>query len=272
MPKLGFMLNPPQEYPEWGSFGDALGVLADAGFDGVELGLGDPADVDVERLEVELARRELRLCGIGTGAAYLRDGLCLSSPDAAVRHGAVDRLRAHIDLAARFGAIVVIGLLLGLKSDEPDRDVANTRAAGVLLRVAENAERRRVQLVLEPVNRFEAGHNHTAAEVLELIDRVGSPALTIMLDTFHINIEESSLDGPVRLAANRLGHVHVFENHRGLFGTGHVDLGLILRATLDVGYGGYWVLGDFSGNPLRVRAAAAMDFLRRAGLKPMRDR
>ena len=123
-----------------------------------------------------------------------------------------------------------------------------------------------VRLVLEPVNRFEVGHNHTAVEVLEVIDRVGSPSLTIMLDTFHINIEETSLDGPVRLTASRLGHVHVFENHRGLFGTGHVDLGLILQATLETSYQGYWVFGDFSSNSLAARAAAVMDFLRRAEL------
>ena len=103
-------------------------------------------------------------------------------------------------------------------------------------------------------------------EVLALIDRIGSEAHTIMLDTFHINIEESSLDGPVRAVGDRLGHVHVFENHRGLFGTGHVDLGQILRATLDIGYQAYWVFGDFSSNPTQVRATAIVDFLRRGRL------
>ena len=67
-------------------------------------------------------------------------------------------------------------------------------------------------------------HNHTAAEVLEVIEEVNSPALNVILDTFHINIEESSLDGPVYLVNRRLGYVHVAENHRGLVGTGHLDL------------------------------------------------
>jgi sugar phosphate isomerase/epimerase len=268
MPEIGFMLNPPHQYPDWGAFAGELAVLADAGYDGIELALGDPADLRTGRLEDTLATHEMHLCGIGTGASYLREGLCLTSPDADTRAAAVQRLKAHVDLAARFDSVVVVGLMQGLKSDEPDRDTANARTVDALKQVADHAEQEGVLLVLEPVNRFEVGHNHTAAEVLEVVDAVGSPRLTLMLDSFHINIEETSLDGPVRMAGERLGYVHVFENHRGLFGTGHVDLGLILRTTLEVGYQGYWVFGDFSDNPLRVRAAAAIEFLHRARLVP----
>ncbi len=266
MPKIGFMISPPHEYASWAAFEEGLKTLSELGYDGVEIGLRNPTDLDADRLEKALTDHRLALCGVATGASYFDEGLCLTSPDASVRARAVVRLKAHVDLAERFRSVIVVGQMQGFKSDEPDRETANARTVECLQRVAGYAATKGVSLVLEPVNRFEVGHNHTAAEVLELIDRVGSPALTIMLDTFHVNIEETSLDGPVRLVAGRLGHVHVFENHRGLFGTGHVDLGLILRTTLETGYQGYWVFGDFSPNSLSVRAAAAMDFLRRAEL------
>jgi len=266
MPKIGFMTNAPLDYPSWTAFDQDLNTLAELGYDGIEISLADPAGLDVDRLEKAMAERGLNTCSVATGASYFDEGLCLTSPDASVRARAVERLKAHVDLAARFEALIVIGQMQGFKSDEPDRETASARTVECLQGVASYAETKGVPLVLEPVNRFEVGHNYTAAEVLALVDRIGSPALTIMLDTFHINIEESSLDGPVRLVAGRLGHVHVFENHRGLFGTGHMDLGLILRTTLDIGYQGYWVFGDFSSNSLRVRAAAVMDFLRRAKL------
>lgn len=266
MPKIGFMTHAPLDYPSWTAFDQDLNTLAQLGYDGIEIGLADPAGLDADRLEKTMAERSLDVCSVATGASYFDEGLCLTSPDASVRARAVKRLRAHVDLAARFEALIVIGQMQGFKSDEPDRDTANARTVECLQEVASYAETKEVPLVLEPVNRFEVGHNHTAADVLELIDRVASPALTIMLDSFHINIEESSLDGPVRLTAGRLGHVHVFENHRGLFGTGHMDLGLILRTTLEIGYQGYWVFGDFSPNSLQVRATAVMDFLRRAKL------
>jgi len=266
MPKIGFMTHAPLNYPSWTAFDQDINTLAELGYDGIEISLADPADLAADRLEKVLAGRGLTMCSVATGASYFDEGLCLTSPDASVRARAIERLKAHVDLAARFEAVIVIGQMQGFKSDEPDRDTANARTVECLQEVASYAETKGVLLVLEPVNRFEVGHNHTTAEVLELIDRVGSPALTIMLDSFHINIEESSLDGPVQLAASRLGHVHVFENHRGLFGTGHMDLGLILRTTLEIGYQGYWVFGDFSSNNLRVRAAAVIDFLRRAKL------
>jgi sugar phosphate isomerase/epimerase len=266
MPKTGFMLPSPAGYPAWQAFEEDLSVLAELGYDGVELALGDPAQLDHARLADALDRHRLQMCSIGTGASYFHDGLCLISPKAAVRRAAVERLKAHVDLAARFGSVLVVGQMQGFKQDEPDRETANARTVACLRDVAAHAATAGVLLVLEPINRFEVGHNHTTAEVLALVDRVGSQTLTIMLDTFHINIEECSLDGPVQLVGDRLGHVHVFENHRGLFGTGHVDLGGILRATLDAGYEGYWVFGDFSAHPTHERAAAIMDFLRRSQL------
>jgi sugar phosphate isomerase/epimerase len=264
MPKFGFMLDAPYKYPAWDAFDADVAELARLGYHGIELGLGDPARLDTERLVKSLSRHGQALAGIATGASYFEEGLCLTSPDISVRVRAVDRLKAHIDLAARLGGVIVIGQMQGFKSDEPDRNSANARTVECLKQAAEYAAARGVALMLEPVNRFEVGHNHTAVEVLELVEIIHSPALTIMLDTFHINIEESSLDGPVYLVGERLGHMHVFENHRGLFGTGHMDLGRILRATLEVNYQGYWIFGDFSPNPLPIRAAAAMDFMRRA--------
>jgi sugar phosphate isomerase/epimerase len=266
MVKLGFMLDAPYKYPTRTAFDADLAELASLGYHGVELGIGDPAQLDTEQLEKSLTAHGQALASIATGASYFEEGLCLTSPDAGVRSRAVVRLKAHTDLATRFGAVIVVGQMQGFKSDEPDRDIANARSVECLKEVADYAAAKGVRLVLEPVNRFEVGHNHTAGEVLGLVDRIGSPGLTVMLDTFHINIEESSLDGPVYLAGSRLGHVHVFENHRGLFGTGHMDLGRILRATLEIDYQGYWVFGDFSSNSLPLRAAAALDFLRRTGL------
>jgi sugar phosphate isomerase/epimerase len=266
MPKLGFMIDAPYQYDSWDALNSDLAELARLGLHGVELSLGDPGRLELEPFEKALSNHGLALSGVQTGASYFHDGLCLTSPDASIRARAIERLKAHVDLAQQFGSVIVVGQMQGFKSDEPDRERANARTIECLLPVSEYAEAKEVRLVLEPVNRFEVGHNYTAAEVLEVIDRIRLPALTIMLDTFHINIEESSLDGPVHLCAGRLGHFHVFENHRGLFGTGHVDLGRILRATLETDYQGYWVFGDFSTNSLPVRAAAVVDFLRRARL------
>jgi D-psicose/D-tagatose/L-ribulose 3-epimerase len=262
MPKIGFDCLPPYKYPAWESFEADLAELARLGYDGVELSVSDPARLDIPRLQRSLHRYGLALCGILTGDSYDEEGLCLNSPDPAMRARAIDRLKAHVDWIATFGAVIVVGRLQGLKSDEPDRATANARLVEGMRQVTRHAEAREVRLVLEAVNRFEVNHNYTAAEVLEVVEAVDSPAFEVMLDTFHINIEEASLDAPVRLAGSRLGYMHVAENHRGLVGTGHLDLERILRATLEIGYHGYWTFVDFSSASLPVRAAAAMNFVR----------
>lgn len=265
MPKIGFDCLPPYKYASWDSFDADLAELARLGYDGVELSVSDPARLDIPRLHKSLDKHGLSLCGVLTGDSYDEEHLCLTSPDADVRTRALQRLKAHLDWTAPLGAVIVVGRMQGLKSDEPDRATANARLVEGIRQVAQYAEARGGRLVLEAVNRYEVSHNYTAAEALEVVEAVDSPAFGVMLDTFHINIEENSLDAPVRLAGSRLGYMHVADNHRGLVGTGHLNLELILRTTVEVGYQGYWAFVDFSSASLPVRAAAAMDFVRRIG-------
>ena len=268
MPKLGLMIDAPDRYPGWDKFEQDLAVLAKLGFDGVELAIRDPAALDAERLAGLLARHGLELLSWTTGRSYFEDHLCLTSADDTVRARAVERLSAHADFSARFrGAVVVVGQMQGFGSDEPDRETANVRTVDCLRRVMPHAEPIGARFALEPVNRFEVGHNYTAAEVLPLVDRIGSPALDIMLDTFHINIEENSLIEPFELTAGRLRHLHVMDNHRGLFGAGHLDMAQILYASLENGYREAWVCGSFGPESLEVRAGAVMDYLMRKGLR-----
>ena len=269
MPKLGFDCLAPYKYAAWEQFEADLATLAGLGYNGVEIGVGDPARLDVPRLADSLARHGLALCGVLTGASYFDDHLCLTSPDPALRARAVQRLKAHVDWSAPLGATVIVGQMQGMYSDEPDRARANARLIEAMHQVARHAETRGGRLVLEAVNRHEVGHNYTAAEVLEVVEAVNSPAFLAMLDTYHINIEECSLDEPVRLLGRRMGYLHVVENHRGRIGSGHLDLALILRTTLEIGYQGYWVFADFYGSPdMATRAGAAMDYVHRNRLLP----
>ncbi len=266
MPKLAYSLLPPYKYASWAGFTADLAELATLGYQGVELSVSDPARLDVSRLSRELVAHGLDLAGIQTGDSYDEEGLCLTVADDGRRARAVDRLKAHVAWMSPLGGTIVIGRMQGLPHDEPHRGPANKRLVAGLREVAACAEPGKARLALEPVDRFEVNHNHTAAEVLEIIEEVNSPALNVILDTFHINIEESSLDGPVYLVNRRLGYVHVAENHRGLVGAGHLDLARILRATLAVGYQGYWTIVDFSPGSLHLRAATAMNYLQRSGL------
>lgn len=237
-----------------------LALLKESGYEGVELNLTEPPGVDWDRLENWLAEFELVVPSFLTGAAY-HDGLCLSSPDAAVRQRTVDRLIGYLDTAKRFGAILVIGLLQGLRSDEPDPKVANRRIADGLRQVASAAEQKQVDLVVEPVNHLQVGFNNTVAEVRELVQTVGSRALRPMVDTVHMNIEETSLVEPILECGSELRHVHLCESNGSLFGTGHVNFAAVLQALDEIHYDRFASVKVYRGAPLEEAAHASIQYL-----------
>ena len=146
--------------------------LVELGYQGIELTATWPPAFPAEAL-AELSRRAgIPVVSLLSGWSYCNEKLCLSSPDADVRRHAVERIGSYIDYAAPLSALVVIGLMQGLRSDEPDGQVASSRIADCLRRVAELAAARGVSLVLEPVNHLQVGFHHTAAEVAALAAQV----------------------------------------------------------------------------------------------------
>ena len=220
-----------------GSWREALRTAADLGYDGVELAVRDPSEVDAEAVLRTVRDAGLAVPAIGTGQAFLKDGLSLSHPDEGIRARAVERFETHIRLATRCGAAVIIGLLRG--RIRGDRAATDARLAGSLRRIVPLAEREKVSVLFEPVNRYETDLLVTVGEVLDLINRLGSPALGILADTFHMNIEEPSLEGSLRRAGPRLRHVHVADSNRHAPGWGHLDFPALVRVLREVGYTGY---------------------------------
>jgi D-psicose/D-tagatose/L-ribulose 3-epimerase len=94
-------------------------------------------------------------------------------------------------------------------------------------------------------------------QAVDLIERVGSPALKIHIDTFHMNIEESNSGAAIRKAAAHIGHVHASASHRGLLGEDQVDWDGVIAALKDIGYDGDVVIESFSeGNEVIAKAAS----------------
>jgi sugar phosphate isomerase/epimerase len=98
-----------------------------------------------------------------------------------------------------------------------------------------------VRLALEPVNRYELDLINTVDEGLAFVQEIGHPSLGLVLDTFHMNIEESSRTEPFRraMAAGRLWHVHVGDNNRLPPGRGLIDFAAIVTTLHDSGYYGF---------------------------------
>ena len=241
---------------------EAFDLVKSCGYEGVELNLFPGLAADSPRLEQALATSGLTLPSLLTGAAY-SDGLCLSSADSGVRQAAVSYLKDCIELAQRFQAILVVGLLQGLRSDEPDPVIANGRIVAALQEVGVAAQRQGVELVIEPVNHLQVGFNNSVAEVRQLIEAIGSPAFKPMVDTIHMNIEDTSLTQPIYDCGGELRHVHLCESNGSAFGSGHIDFGAVLKALGDIDYDGFASVKVYRDATLEEAAVASMEYLRR---------
>lgn len=229
------------------------------GFDFIELLVPEPED--------GLDAAELRRICDGEGldivlAARVNLQRSVASDDAAARQGGLDYLKYCIEAADRLGAQIIGGPLYGeplVFAGRPPHpwgdDQITARAARTiegLARVAPLAASAGKVLALEPLNRFETDIANTTAQAIELVDSVGSPGLGIVLDTFHMNIEERSIPDAIRAAGPRLVHFQANENHRGFPGTGNMDWTAIMRALAQIGYGGPVSLEPFRREDDRV--------------------
>jgi sugar phosphate isomerase/epimerase len=236
--------------------------VADLGYQGIELTATHPLGFPVEELVAIVERTGLPVVSLLSGWSYANEGLCLSSPDEAIRDRTVARLSEYVELAERLSALVVVGLLQGLGQDEPDTAAANERIVAALARVGRFALDRRVPVIVEPVNHLQVGFNHTAAEVADLIDRVNSPAVNLMLDTIHMNIEERSMLETIRRHGQRIGHFHLCESNGGPFGSGNLDFAAVLSALEAVGYEKYVSVKIYRHARWDEAARQAIEFLR----------
>ncbi len=217
-----------------GNLEASLARVAALGYDGAELAIRDPKMVDAEALVGLVRRHGLEVPAIGTGQAWGEEGLSFTDPDADVRRAAVERVKSHVPLAARLGAVIIIGLLRGIVRPGVAHQQAWAWMADALRECAAHAQAAGVRIAVEPINRYETTLVNTA-----LLEQVEMPNLGLLLDTFHMNIEEPDIYRSIHTAAPHLFHFHVADSNRWYPGAGHLDFPRIVATLREVGYDGY---------------------------------
>lgn len=220
-----------------GSFEDNFRLVKSLGYDGVEISVRDPNLVDRTILKTLLASHGLTVPAIATGRAFGEEGLCFSSPDASVRAAAVKRIKDQAEFAAFLGANVIMGLILG---KDPRNETSYQYAVECCRECARHAAECGVRIFIEPINRYETSFLITVDDVLEFIQTVCvGDTCRVLLDTFHMNIEESSIEKSILHAGPRIGHVHVADSNRWHPGAGHIDFAAIVKTLRSTGYDGF---------------------------------
>jgi len=233
-----------------------LARIASLGYDGVELAIRNPQLIDLELLDRLIRKYGLSVPAIGTGQAWGEEGLSFTDPDPGYRAAAIERIKSHIPVAAHFGAIIIVGLVRGIVKPGVDHTQAMTWLVEALRECSAAARLHGVRLALEPINRYETTLINSAPEGLDLIERVGASNFGLLLDTFHMNIEEVSIEASIRACGEHIFHFHVADSNRWYPGAGHLDFASILNLLFTLGYQG-WVSGEFL--PLPDAASAARE-------------
>jgi len=234
---------------------DAVALAARVGYDGVELAVGDPRDLEVGMVREMLSKHRMGVPAIGTGAAY-REGLSLAHAEASLRAKAIQRLKDHVDVGAELGAAVIVGLIRGRTADGLPLREALARVGEGLHEVAGYAARQGVRLLLEPINRYETDLVNTVSDGLTAAREAGE-SVGLLVDTFHMNIEDPSIADAIRDAAPRIWHVHVADSNRRAPGAGHIGFLEVVEALKDIGYQGY-MSGEMLMEPDAPAAFAAL--------------
>lgn len=233
--------------------------MAQAGFDMIEL----PFET-VDAFDYVEAAAIIRDHGLGVStAAAMGPDRDLVHEDSQIRANGMAYIRHCIQAAQTLGAANLIGPIYSAvgrtwaaTAGERARDV--DLLVSQLSHLAADAAGQGVTLCLEPLNRFETSFINTTNQAIEVIDRVNHPGCQLMLDTFHMNIEERSLGEAIRAAGPRLRHVHACENDRGAPGSGHVPWADVAAALADIGYDGPVVIESFTAKVKSIARAAAI--------------
>ncbi len=211
--------------------------VADLGFDVIEVAVEQPGLLDGAALRNALDSAGLDALVIGFGT----DERDLSSDDEDVRRAGLAYAKLCVDLAAEVGAKVLAGPLNSavgkarmLTPDERRRE--RERAIEGLREVADHAGERGVALALEPLNRWENDMLNTVDQGTDLCASIDRENVGLLLDTFHMNIEEKRIGDAIRAAGPLLFHFHACENDRSAPGSAHVDWLEVRDALREAGY------------------------------------
>ncbi len=246
------------------------------GYDGVEL-MGEPRlyrVAEIQGLCREFGLQVLSIAGIYPWPTEERD---LANPDPEVRVRAVEYLRKCVDFALDVGAPLIVVVPssvaktspVGYFESEEEWVAAAEREWNYALEsvktAAAYAEEKGMLLAIEPINRYETFLVNNVDQGLRFISEVGSKAVRLHLDTFHMNIEEPDPAEAIRKGGNLLVNLHIADSNREAVGRGHIDFNSIMRALKDIRYQGALTLEPLPPVPDPYIAARLKRYL------PLRD-
>ena len=231
-----------------------LEKIKKTGYDGVEIPLFDGDAEHYKKI-----KKELDNLGLGcTAVTVVNADTNPISPDASIRKAGLERIKWALDMTSVMGGDLLAGpyhSALGVFSGQPPTADERKRAIEVLTQAADHAQKVKVKIAIEYLNRFECYFLTNAMDAKNLVREINHPYFGTMYDTFHANIEEKNISQAIASMEDTYIHVHISENDRGTPGSGHVHWDETFKALRKAKYDG-WLTIEAFGRALPDLAAA----------------
>lgn len=233
--------------------------VKEMGYDVLEICVEDPsllsADAIIEMAQVH--ELEVSICG---AFGPDRD---VSHEDPAMRAKGIEYIKTCVDLAAAVGSRFVSGPMYSATGKARLLSPAGRReqfgwTVESLREVGQYAATKKIGLAIEPLNRFETDLINTIGQGVALCQAIGLSNVGLLIDTFHMNIEEKSLTSAIVGAQDFIFHVQVSENDRGTPGSGQVHWVEFFQVLKAIGYSGSIVVESFLPTVAEIARAVSL--------------
>lgn len=267
LPKYSYMIsehfgyhvrNIDKDLNERKDFEAAISFLKESGYHGIMIPLMFNMHVLVKEVKNIVESYGINISGLATDHYYTHLNYYLTNTNSAVKARALDIMMSGISVSDVLSAPLIIGLIRGGNMRDEKSNIWLHAALKILDKKARDLN---VQILIEPLNHYETGYVNTIAEAYDLIERLELEKTGILINTYHMNIEEGDYERPISHAREKIWHVKFSDNNRLPPGFGHIDFESIVGSLKKVGYDGWYSVECLPRPSSRDAAAVSISFL-----------
>jgi 5-keto-L-gluconate epimerase len=252
----------PSAFVVWRGFEHSIKKASEFGYDGIELALKYPEEIDTNNLQALLDKYHMEVSCISTGQVFADTGLMFTDPNPQRRNQVKEIFKGMIDLAADYSQMVNIGRIRG-KIEDDGKEAAEQRFIETASELCDYANPLGVTLILEPVNRYEINFINSVEEGVDLLNKMNKTNLKLMPDVFHMNIEDRTIGGELAKYIEHIAYIHIADSNRLAPGQGHTDFQDIFLNLKQVKYRGWMSIEILPKPEPDTAALQAAQYLRK---------
>lgn len=246
----------------WRGFEESIRKASECGYDGVELALKDASEINGDKLRRWLEMYGMEISCISTGQVFAERGMYFTHPNPGVRRETIGVFADLIKLASEFGGKVNIGRARGFISKDTSRQMTEKRFIETMREICDIAGQYNVEMILEPVNRYEINFINSVDEGAALLEQVGSTNCGLQPDIFHMNIEDDDIGRSLMRNRKWIRYVHLADSNRYAPGMGHINFQGVFDALKMADYDGWVSVEILPGEDPDKMAQASIQYLK----------